>query len=75
MAEANTVAVRIDREVYERLKMYSDTMKSPIAAILREMIPDWLETTGEARKEALAGCKQRSNVVGIDTMPTFAANA
>ena len=65
MAKTEAIPVKVNRAVYDRVKHYSATTKVPAAQVITEAITDWLETTGEARLEALT---RKTNVVAIDTL-------
>jgi hypothetical protein len=66
MAKVEAVPVKVDRSVYDKVKHYTDCTGVPAARVISEAISDWLETTGEARLEALT--KINSKVMCITDM-------
>lgn len=66
MAKIEAVPVKVNREVYDKVKQYSTITGIPAARVISEALSDWLETTGEARLDALTVIS--SKIVPIDQM-------
>jgi hypothetical protein len=67
--------IRVDRELANKFKAFSDVTGVSIAHIVREALEDFANTSLEARLESLQKEARPSNVIPIDTALTHAATA
>ncbi len=67
------VTVKVDRELYDQLKAYSDVTGVTMTHILHEALSDFVATSMKARMDSLM--TKPSNVIAIDSMALAATAA
>lgn len=63
MPKADRVPVLVPREVYEKLKQYSQVTGASMTHAVNEAIEDFVETTASSRMEAYASPTQSATVL------------